>query len=190
MTGKNTLTISSLTYSSDNNNSFSFNGSSNTIDGGNSTVLSNISGTLNVTVEVWVNLSGYGSSSYGVITHKGYPWTWLMENPGNTMRIRFYLSNSGDVACSDSATHALNTWYHFVGTYDGTNMKFYRNGQLRNTVAGSGTLGGASANHVIGSYSGAYFSQGQIPIVKIYNRTLSATEIEQNFNALRTRYGI
>lgn len=190
LTGNNTLTISSLSYSNDNNNSFSFNGSTNTINCGNNAALAAITGTSNVTVEAWVNLTGYGSSGYGVITHKGFPWAFLMENPSNRMQIRFSLSVSGDVACSDSATHALNTWYHFVGTYDGSNMKFYRNGVLTNTVAGSGTLGGSGSNMVIGSYSGAYYSQGQIPIVKVYNRTLSATEIQQNFNAHRRRYGI
>jgi hypothetical protein len=187
--GNNTVTASSLTYNS--NGTFSFNGSSNTLDCGNASALSALTGTSNVTVESWVNLSGYGSTSgYGVIAHKGYPWAFLMENPSNTMRIRFYLSGSGDISCPDSATHALNTWYHFVGTYDGSNMRFYRNGVLTNTVAGSGTIGGGGANMVVGSYSGAYFSQGQIPIVKVYNRTLSAGEINQNFNTLRSRYGI
>jgi len=188
LTGNNTITASSLTYNS--NGTFSFNGSSNTLDCGNASALSALTGTSNVTVESWVNLSGYGSSSYGVITHKGFPWAFLMENPSNRMQIRFSLSVSGDVACSDSSTHALNTWYHFVGTYDGSNMRFYRNGVLTNTVAGSGTIGGGGANMVVGSYGGAYFSQGQIPIVKVYNRTLSAGEINQNFNTLRSRYGI
>lgn len=187
-TNNSTPTATSLTYSSD--GTFSFNGSSDTMDCGNPSALSAIAGTSAVSVEAWVNLSGYGSSSYGVITHKGYPWTWLMENPSNTMKIRFYLSNSGDVSCSDSATHALNTWYHFTGTYDGSYMRFYRNGVLTNSVAGSGTLGGASSNMVIGSYSGAYYSQGQIPVIKIYNKTLTDQEIRQNFNALRGRYGI
>jgi hypothetical protein len=189
LTNNNTITASSLTYA--NNGTFSFNGSSNTFNCGNSSALSALTGKSNVTVESWVNLSGYGSTSgYGVITHKGSPWAFLMENPSNTMRIRFGLSVSGDVACPDSATHALNTWYQFVGTYDGSNMRFYRNGVLTNTVAASGTLGGSGIDMIVGSYSGAYFSQGQIPIVKVYNRTLSNTEIAQNFNALRGRYGI
>lgn len=188
LTGKNTITASSLTYNA--NNTFSFNGSSNVMNCGNSTALAAITGTNNVTVEAWVNLSGYGSSGYGVIAHKGANWAFLMENPSNTMRIRFGLSVSGDVSCSDSATHALNTWYYFVGTYDGSNMRFYRNGELRNTVAGSGTLGGSGSDMIIGSYGGAYFSQGQIPVLKVHNRTLSAPEIYQNFTAMRLRYGI
>lgn len=189
LTQNNIITANSLTYSSD--NTFSFNGSSNYMDCGNASAIAAISGTSTVSVESWVNLSGYGSTSgYGVITHKGYPWAWLLENPSNTMRIRFYLSNSGDVSCPDSTTHALNTWYQFVGTYDGSNMKFYRNGVLTNTISGSGTLGGSGANMIVGAYSGAYFAQGQIPIVKIYNKALSAQEVSQNFNALRGRYGI
>jgi len=189
LTNQNTITATSLTYASD--GTFSFNGSSNYMDCGNASAISSITGTSNVTVEAWVNLSGYGSTSgYGVITHKGFPWAWLLENPSNTMRIRFSLSSSGDVFCADTATHALNTWYHFVGTYDGSDMRFYRNGQLRNTVAGSGTLGGSGQNMVIGNYGGAYYSQGLIPVVRIYNRTLSASEILQNFNAQRGIYGI
>ena len=188
-TTNNTITSSSLTYGSD--NTFSYNGSSNYTDCGNAPAIAAITGTSTVSVEAWVNLSGYGSTSgYGVITHKGYPWAWLMENPSNTMRIRFFLSSSGDVSCPDSSTHALNTWYQFVGTYDGSNMRFYRNGTLTNTAAGSGTLGGSGLNMVTGAYSGAYFAQGQIPVVKIYNRTLSASEVTQNFNAYRGRYGL
>lgn len=190
LTGNNAITISSLTYSNNATTSFSFNGSSNFLTCGNNSAISAISGTTAVSVEVWVNLSGYGSSSYGVITHKGNPWAWLMENPSNRMQIRFGLSVSGDVACADSATHALNTWYQFVGTYDGANMRFYRNGVLTNTVAASGTLGGTGINMVVGNFSGAYYSQGQIPVVKIYNKTLTAAEIQQNFNALRGRYGL
>jgi hypothetical protein len=188
LTNNNTVTANSLTYAS--NGTFSFNGSSNFLTCGNNSAISAISGTTAVSVEAWVNLSGYGSSSYGVITHKGNPWAWLMENPSNRMQIRFGLSVSGDVACADSATHALNTWYQFVGTYDGANMRFYRNGVLTNTVAASGTLGGTGINMVVGNFSGAYYSQGQIPVVKIYNKTLTAAEVQQNFNALRGRYGI
>lgn len=188
LTGNNTITANSLTYASD--GSFSFNGAGDLLECTNSNILNSIGGTSNVTVESWVNLSGYGSSGYGVITHKGTPWTWLMENPGNTMRIRFTLSTSGDVSCADSSTHALNTWYHFVGTYDGINMKFYRNGVLTNSVAGSGTLGVNTVLMKIGNYGSAYYSQGQIPIVRIYNKTLSAAEVSQNFNAIRRKYGI
>ena len=37
---------------------------------------------------------------------------------------------------------------------------------------------------------GSGYFAGEIPIVKIYNRVLTAAEVEQNFNALRGRFGI
>jgi hypothetical protein len=35
-----------------------------------------------------------------------------------------------------------------------------------------------------------YWFQGNIATTQIYNRALSASEVQQNFNALRGRYGI
>jgi hypothetical protein len=44
-----------------------------------------------------------------------------------------------------------------------------------------GTFGGGAAN--------TYFA-GNINLVKVYSRGLTATEVQQNFNAIRGRYGI
>tara|TARA_R110000796_G_scaffold7093_3_gene24762 strand:+ start:53 stop:391 length:339 start_codon:yes stop_codon:yes gene_type:complete len=112
-----------------------------------------------------------------------------MENPGNKGRIRFIIGGS-DVNCTDTDTHPLNTWMHWVGLYDGTNMRFYRNGVLKNTVAATGTLASNSLAATVGQYNSSYRMNGQVSIVKIYNRALSASEVAQNFNALRGRYGI
>jgi len=35
-----------------------------------------------------------------------------------------------------------------------------------------------------------YYFKGKISVVKIYNRALSAAEVQQNFNATRSRFGI
>jgi len=69
-------------------------------------------------------------------------------------------------------------------------MRFFRNGILKNTVAATGTLGSNSVTATIGEYLGQYRMDGQIATLKIYNRALSATQVQQNFNALKSRYGI
>lgn len=190
-TGKNTINANSLTYNSD--GTFSFDGTTNFARFGNNAAISSIGGTSSITVESWVKYDSYvgsgGSRSYSVVTHKGTPWTWLMENPSNKGRIRFTIGGT-DVNCADPDVHPLNTWMHWVGTYDGSNMKFYRNGILKNTVARTGTLGSNSTNAEIGQYSNDYRMDGDISIVKIYNRALTSAEVAQNFNALRGRYGI
>ena len=49
-----------------------------------------------------------------------------------------------------------------------------------------------SAQLIIGEYQnlGGYKIYGKIPTMKVYNRALTATEVAQNFNALKGRFGI
>ena len=191
LTGNNTVTASSLTYNSD--GSTDLDGINDYITFGNNTPISSIGGTSSITVEAWVKYDAYagnnGAQSYSVVTHKGSPWTWLMENPSNKGRIRFTIGGA-DVNCADTDTHPLNTWMHWVGLFDGTNMRFYRNGVLKNSVAATGTLASNSLAATVGQYNGSYRMNGQVSVVKIYNKALTAAEVQQNFNALRGRYGI
>jgi hypothetical protein len=55
----------------------------------------------------------------------------------------------------------------------------------------TGTLGTNSETAKIGTYQGTNYNlTGRIANVYIYNRTLSSTEILQNYNALKGRYGL
>lgn len=188
LTGNNTITANSLTYNSD--GTFEFDGTTNYATFGDDPSIGDIS---YCTVDAWVYYDAYvgngGSQTYSVVTHKGTPWTWLMENPSNKGRIRFTIGGS-DVNCSDPDTHPLNTWMHWVGIYDGSNMKFYRDGVLKNTVAKTGALANNTIAATLGQYSGSYRMNGKIGSVKIYNRALSAEEVLQNYEASRGRYGV
>jgi hypothetical protein len=167
-------------------------GTNDHIDCGNSSSLSDIGGSSNVTASAWVYYTAYGGggNSYSVITVKGFPWTWLMENPSNIFQFRISAGGS-DVQVADTSTHLLNTWYNVVGTYDGSNMRIYVNGALKNTRAQTGTLGSNSITAKVGTYQGTNYNlNGRIANVSIYNRALSASEIKNNFEATRDRYGI
>ena len=94
-----------------------------------------------------------------------------------------------------TTTLSENTWYYGGFVTDGANMTLYLNGSSE----GTGTLGGTgvrktgSRELVIATTAWNYTGlplNGKIPVVQIYNRALSSTEITQNFNALRGRYGI
>jgi hypothetical protein len=39
-------------------------------------------------------------------------------------------------------------------------------------------------------YAGADYFNGQIPVVKIYNRALTQTEVAQNYNAIKSRFNL
>ena len=90
-----------------------------------------------------------------------------------------------------------NTWYHAVVTYDGSYQRMYKNGVEVYNRAQSGNMGSNSnvlsmgARGVDGSGGSGYnFFPGQIPVVKAYKAALTAAEVQQNYQALRYRFGI
>jgi hypothetical protein len=93
--------------------------------------------------------------------------------------------------------YVVGAWYNFVGVWSsGNSLLAYVNGQnssrsLLNPFGNLTSLRSGNANlFLCRRPGGAIYSSGVLPIFQIYNRALSATEIQQNFNALRGRYGI
>ncbi len=83
---------------------------------------------------------------------------------------------------------------HLVVIKNVTNCSYYINGSLKKTsltIAGGATIIGDTMTYVT-NISGSFMKnfKGDVYSVKFYNRALSATEIQQNFNALRGRFGI
>jgi hypothetical protein len=150
----------------------------------------NISST--ITVEVWVKYNaqgGYNARSYSVITCKGYPWTWLLEDQSGQFNFRISTSVNSDSNVNSSYSHGLNTWNHVVGTYDGTSQKIYVDGVLRSTVSLTGTINTSSNDALVGLYNyGDYCLTGNVGAVRVYNKALSATEISQNYEAQKSKF--
>ena len=87
------------------------------------------------------------------------------------------------------SSQSVNAWQHIVAVYDGTSISLYRNSVLGQSLASTGSITNASKTLTIGVRGGQYFD-GKISNAKFYNKALSASEIQQNFNALRGRFGI
>ena len=87
----------------------------------------------------------------------------------------------------------LGDWYHICCTHDAdnTNSYVYINGELSKSDTSSiGNLGGTSIDLTIGydDYTDRYPYNGMISNVRIYSKTLSASEILQNYNANINRF--
>ena len=174
------------------NGYFTFNGVNTYIDFGNPASLSSIGGTNNITSAVWVYFNAYGGGgqNYAVVTVKGPPWTWLIENPSNTLRFRITAGGS-DVSIADTSTHNLNQWYHVVGTYDGATMKIYVNGELKNSRSQVGTLASNSVTAKLGTYEGTNYNlNGRVAGCQIYKKTLTEGKIRELFESQRNRFGV
>lgn len=89
-----------------------------------------------------------------------------------------------------------NQWIMLTGTWDGNVMKLYQNATKQtNELAFAGGVNGVLAN-INSIQLGYYFNasqpwtNGKIASCALYNRALSQSEITQNFNATRGRFGI
>ena len=96
----------------------------------------------------------------------------------------------------------FNQWIHVAVTYDGrggssaqNGIKLYINGirsdnadSTKNTYTAMHTFSSQPAT--IGSLNETAFAKGNISNIQIYNRELSATEVAQNYNALKGRFGL
>ena len=75
---------------------------------------------------------------------------------------------------------ALNAWTHLAATYDGTTLRLYVNGIQVGTRASTGSMTTSSNALRIGGNTiwGEYFT-GLIDDIRIHNRALTATEIQE-----------
>jgi len=87
---------------------------------------------------------------------------------------------------------STGTWYHVVGTSDGTTdsdgCKLYMNGELKDTGTAD-QIPDDDDEITIGKGNGGTMN-GRIANFSIYSKELSAAEITQNYNAMRGRFGI
>ena len=117
--------------------------------------------------------------------------------PFATSSIKFACYN-GSLNPSAEFVCSANTWMQIVGVFDHTNnfLYAYRNGVLQTTsamniggtISNSSTLNIARRANSVGGGTG-YFT-GKVGICRIYSSLLTASDIQQNFNANRNLFGI
>ena len=144
-----------------------------------------------VTLECWVK----STVATGTVLLVG---NWLV---GSSLNYGLFWNDSGGlggpgmiagnaVAELATNTYANGTWCHLVGVGvpNGT-TQFYVNSQLVKTATGTG-ISNSTRAWQIGAGTNQWRYTGNIGLVRIYNKALSSTEILQNYNATKTRFGL
>lgn len=109
-------------------------------------------------------------------------------------RLVFSVANGGVTAASTPAlTYSLNTWNFFCGVYQSkTKLISYLNSNLNSEISYTGNIN--NPNTVNFRISKADFGSdafaGMSSNILIYNRALSASEVLQNYNATKSRFGL
>jgi len=173
-----------------------FDGTDDYVDCGTS-IRSVLHGNAGITFEGWYNLANITSDDglFAIRASGDGNWFWNIRPGGADFWVGYSTSTATNiVSITNPFTGRLNTWTHIATSFTSGSLVTYMNGTAINTTT---TIGGTvnitlGATFAIANYAtlGTYTINGKIGNFKTYNRNLSSTEITQNFNALRGRYGI
>jgi hypothetical protein len=178
--GHNATLVGSISYSSSNDGVLVIPGTTNSYINITSLNLS----TSNYTV--------MGASRYVTIggrVFSGNSNNWLMGH-WSSSTVKYYAN--GWVTDSGSSEESDTNWriYAATGNYSGDSWAFYVNGQLETGPNSNGANGPNGFS--IGRYAASNneYSNSHVGFLLCYDRVLTASEIEQNYNAFKDRYGL
>jgi hypothetical protein len=177
------------TFSSANGGSIVFDGSDD---------FTSLSGTINLgntfTILSWIKpstLAGGDYIVYGTDANGNDNWFGINGNAVNLVATQ--TSDVNNFTISGGSITSTSIWYFIGCTINGTVATVYLNGVEVNSVTKVFTIGSwnSSTNSIgrRGSIAQRYFP-GNIASVQSYSRVLSISEILQNYNQLKSRFGI
>jgi hypothetical protein len=182
-TQQNITLVNTPTFTSGTPSYFTFNGSTQ-YGTGTGAVLSSTT----YTKSVWFYLNSYATNNIVSSDTGGH---YMFFQGGNKM----YNGHSNWAGFPSNypstATFSLSTWYNVALTFNTTDgMKLYINGSLDSsyTTIKTAYTGDGSTN--IASYGAGNLLNGRIAKVYCYTKTLSATEVLQNYNADKAQFGL
>jgi hypothetical protein len=156
------------------------------------------------TTEIWFKADDrdpYGSpeTQSGLVIYRGFHSGWYFSTSAYAYTIWGQTGGTGNNNTVSFSDTTEGVWTHLVAVRSGTTLTLYKNGVSQT----SGTLthgtdstpttnnlrvGTAHGNDSASDYN--WFSDITFSNLKMYKKALTASEIKQNFNALRGRFGI
>jgi hypothetical protein len=149
-------------------------------------------GTSAYTMSVWVQWPSGTWPTFGGMIGIGSSITTNLTNQfrttGTNTLVNYWYGN--DLSATSTVSPA-SQWVNIIAQWDGTTRKIWVNG-TQFASAGASGLNVSSSLLQVGAtnLAGSETLKGNIGQALIYNRALSTTEIQQNYNITKTRYGL
>ena len=196
--GNNGTLTNGPTFNSANGGSIVFDGVDDWTSFGN--ILN--TGTNDFTISAWVKSTSTAVGNNNGIVYKRA--TGFSTSPGYRLNMpngafNLYIADGVNFNTLSTVSPSFNNgnWYNVVGIAIRTQkLQIFVNGQLNiETASTLATSIDTSTNFAVGALNTSGTSTfhrflGNISNVSVYNRALSATEVLQNYNATKTRFGL
>ena len=184
--GNNGTLTNGPTFDSENQGSIDFDGTNDYVPITSLLNSESIGASTKLTISMWLNQNNKGSKMAFSTGQTGndriYYWS---QNGLNTWRVGNYTSTTGH-----SSLPSDGVWYHTALVIDGLTVAGYFNGQLDYT--GSYTTFTTVDYATLGRHGSqnGYYYDGLIAGVSVNNQALTASEVLQNYNATKGRFGL
>ena len=174
--GNNGTLVNGPTFNSGNGGSIVFDGVNDYINAGTPSISVG-----KLTINVWMRITS-GSLIQHIVDSAFNSWhlAILTDN-----RPYFY---NGSTYHTGAPAINVGQWYMITGV-QGETLDIYINGVLGQSIASN--INVTTNNVILGAWqSGPRPLNGNISNTQIYNRALTAAEVQQNYNALKSRFGL
>lgn len=145
-------------------------------------------------VEVWIKTNN--TNQGGFWFEKGTVNTqYSLFQEGTVIQWRQNVGTLTNLSTTTATYISTANWAHIVGTYTSGTRRLFINGALVNSDSQTGTIATNTNGISIGVFGGfnggrGYYYNGRIGSVRVYNRALSPSDVLQNYNATKTRFGM
>jgi len=151
----------------------------------------------NFTIEMWIKLNSLTSNNPRLFktSNDGNISGISIVNPPSSNNLLIYMSSNGStydiLNGAGIGSITFGQFSHLVITRVGATLNIY----INNVLTGSANIASSSIYYtstpgiaIGGTVGGGRSILGNIALFKMYNKGLSATEVAQNYNALKSRY--
>ncbi len=171
-----------------NGGALDFDGTNDYVSLGNPTALQ-LTGSM--TVSAWINSDAFPADDAAIVSKRGstgYQLDTTIDNGPRTIGFKLNSGTGANMFRYGATAMQTGVWYHIAGVYNATTqtLDVYLNGQLDDGPL-LGTVTASQQNSTQPVYigqrpSGGFFHNGRVDDVRIYNRALTATEINTDMN--------
>jgi len=151
-------------------------------------------GTGNFTIECWVYFNTVSVNS--IFMSKYVLWTsnldFVARLVTSSKKMQFFGGDDAAINITTNDTISASQWYHYTVSRISGVTTIYLNGVSQNSHTGSVSIPNDKTELRIGiSHENDEAFNGRISNVKVYKgKGLSASEVLQNYNAVKSRFGL
>jgi hypothetical protein len=189
--------VNGPTFNTGSGGSIVFDGADDFVDCGTSatsTIRNQTQFTLNFWFKKFLSGNDFNLGAFDDLIQKGFFIQWFSDS-------NVYFGVMNEVrAYNYVGLPYVNNWFNFTFVFDGTlvgsinKAKLYINSTSQ-SLLNSGAISSTVPSNVLPLTLGKLtnynsLGKGNLSVVQLYNRALSAQEVLQNYNATKTRFGL